>query len=184
MAPSTHRHSPHPNASQASEAPGSSTPLKRDMHPLKSHLSSAITGVTSTAFKKCQRASIRQINLFSPETLYYHSKETTWRTFLPVQKHVKRSSTCKKASSPSERTRSSSMSQSRLAHTLAVSRVSWYPCCITLFFLKNFNLFQLFYFIPKILFPCLCNQNTFSYVSWWCTMLYLQTACSIFCLSF
>ena len=138
MAPSTHRHSLHPNASQASEAPGSSTPLKRDIHPLKSHLSSAITGVTSTAFKKCQRASIRQINLFSPK----HSTTTVkkqpeehsflFKNMSRDLQHARKHDT----SSPSERTRSSSISQSMLAHTLAVSRV-------LSSFLKNFNLFQL-----------------------------------------
>ena len=138
MAPSTHWHSPHPNASQASEALGSSTPLKRDLHPLKSHLSSAIIGVTSTAFKKRQQASIRQINLFSPETLYYYSKETTWRTFLLIQKHVKRSSTCKKAwyKLTFRKNQEQLQSPALLAHTLAVSKV-------ISSFLKNSNLFQL-----------------------------------------
>ena len=66
MALSTHPYSPLANSSHLSEAPGSPTPLKRDIYPLRSHLSSAIIGVTSTAFEKCQQASIRQMNLFLP----------------------------------------------------------------------------------------------------------------------
>lgn len=125
--PLPQRHSPHPNTSQASEAPGSSTPLERDMHPLKSHLSSAITGVTSTAFKKCQRASIRQINLLdspkhSTTTVKKQPEEHSFlfKNMSRDLQHARKHDT----TSPSERTRSSSIPQSMLAHTLAVSRVS------------------------------------------------------------